>query len=311
MKQLTKNTAMYTQINPTLWEMTEESIFSALGDSGLCTTLREKDQSTLSIMVVFLRSGGDRATTHKTLEALYKASHLSLLPSEGLKSIAYTKDLEDEWKWQRGCSLLLAKCFLLTLLNQVDNQLTEEVESSTITKWDAELIELAALRYVALYRLIKKGFKYLKKSPILESDRKKIWDVFIEICTEEINASFVARTNDFQQILTHKALSQWKEITKHDVNRNNFEILVKNQYIFNSHLLLTGIEFLTKKAKRDNLLATYLEDYFGKCRSLGYSMVDALKARTSSGKVTRSEQWENGERFIFYNNLPIKPCYKT
>jgi hypothetical protein len=310
-KKLTKNTAIYTQINPSLWETIEEYIKQTLEDSGLCQKFTQENHSDLSIVIVFSGSGGDRLSAYKALEAAYKASQLTLLPSEGLKSIAYTQDLEDEWKYQRFWSLLLAKCFLLTLLNQVDNQLTEEVEVSIVTKWDAELIELSALRYLDLYKLIKKGFKYLKKSLIIESDDKKPWDVFIEICTEEINAPFVARTNNFQEFLIDKALLQWKEITDHKVNRNNFEILVEDQYVFNSRLLLTVIEFLVRESKRDNLLATYLESYLGKCNSLAYSMVAALEARTASGKVARSEQWKDGVRFIFSNNRPIKPCYKT
>ncbi len=311
MKKLAKDAVMYTQLNCSLWELIEERIFSSLGDSGLCQTIREKNHSTLSVMVAFLRAGGDRASAYKTLEAVYKASHLTLLPSEGLKSIAYTKDLEDEWKQQRLWSLLLAKCFLLTLLNEVENQLEEEKEASIITKWDAELIELTALRYEALYRLIKKGFKCLQKSLTSDLVFQKSWGIFMEVCREEIDAPFVARTKSFQPILIDEYLPEWKELIKHEANRNNFKILLETQYLFNSQLLLTVIEILAKKAKRDNLLATYLEDYFGKCRSLGFSMVDALEARNSSGKVVRSEQWKHGERFIFYNNRPIKPCYKT
>jgi hypothetical protein len=310
-KKLTKNTAIYTQINPSLWETIEEYIKQTLEDSGLCQKFTQENHSDLSIVIVFSGAGGDRLSAYKALEAAYKASQLTLLPSEGLKSIAYTQDLEDEWKYQRFWSLLLAKCFLLISLNEVENQLEEEKEAEIITKWDAELIELTASRYEALYRLIKKGFKYLKKSLPSDLARKNSWDIFTEVCREEIEASFVARTNSFQEILIDKYIPKWKELTEYDTSRNNFKCLLETQYLFNSELLFAVIKSLTEKAKRDNLLAASLEGYFDRCRALAYSLVDALEARDSSGKIARSERWINGERCIYYNNRPLKPCCKT
>jgi hypothetical protein len=96
MTQLDKNLANYTQINPILWEFMKESIYSSLEDSGLCLTGRDESTSTLSIMVSFIRPGGDRRRAFKTLDLLSKASQITILPSEGLKSIAYTSDLVEE-----------------------------------------------------------------------------------------------------------------------------------------------------------------------------------------------------------------------
>jgi hypothetical protein len=202
---------------------------------------------------------------------------------------------------------LLAKCFLLISLNEVENQLEEEKEAEIITKWDAELIELTASRYEALYRLIKKGFKYLKKSLPSDLARKNSWDIFTEICREEIDAPFIARTESYQEFLIDKVLPLWEELIKIDPSRNNFQCLLQNQYLFNSELLIAVIKSLIEKPKRDNLLAASLEDYFLKCRAIGYSMVEALKARDSSGKIARSEQWINGERSIYSKNRLIKP----
>ncbi|MDP8966874.1 MAG: hypothetical protein M3O33_23380 [Cyanobacteriota bacterium] len=248
-KKLTKNTAIYTKINPSLWETIEEYIKSTLEDSGFCQKFTEENPSALSIVVVFSGSGGDRLSAYKALEAAYKASQFTLLPSEDLKSLVYTQDLEDEWKWQRFWSLLLAKCFLLISLNEVENQLEEEKKASIITKWDAELIELTASRYEALYRLIKKGFKYLRKSLPTDLASQKSWDIFMEVCREEIDAPFVARTSSFQEILIDKYLPKWKELTEHNTSRNNFKCLLETQYLFNSELLFAVIESLTEKQR--------------------------------------------------------------
>ena len=307
MTQLVKISANYTEINPILWEFMEESIYSSLKDSGVCSIGHKKKASNLTIMVSFIQPGGDRERAFRIMSSLSKASQIAALPSEDLKSFAYTSDLEYEWKWQRFCSLLLAKCFLLTLLKVNENKLEEEKEAKIITKWDAELIELTASRYVVLFNLIKKEFNYLRKSLPTNLTSQKPWDIFIEICREEIDAPFIARTESYQEFLIDKVLPLWEELIKIDPSRNNFQCLLQNQYLFNSELLIAVIKSLIEKAKRDNLLAASLEDYFLKCRAIGYSMVEALKARDSSGKIARSEQWINGERSIYSKNRLIKP----
>ena len=154
--------------------------------------------------------------------------------------------------------------------------------------------------------MIKKGFKHLRKSLPSNLNTQDSWNTFIEICREEIDAQFIARTS-FQKILTNKVIPEWEKLNKCDTSRDNFQWLLQNQYLFNSKLLIVVIKTLIEKAKRDDLLAASLVDYFGKCRSLGKSVVKAFKARDSNGKIVRSEQWINGERYIFCNNRRIKP----
>jgi hypothetical protein len=311
MTQLDKNLANYTQINPILWEFMKESIYSSLEDSGLCLTGRDESTSTLSIMVSFIRPGGDRRQAFKTLDLLSKASQITTLPSEDLKSIAYTSALVEEWNYQRFWSLLLAKCFLFSLLGVNEELLEQEVRESLIKRWDAKLIEQSAYRYEALYKLIKKGFKHLKKTLNNDLVNKTFWDVFLEICREEIDFHFEVRTRDFQQFLIDTWIPYWEESANEKINREDLTPLLETQKHFHSQRLLEVLAILVKKAKRDTSLRARLTTYFNECIELADLVVQALKTRDSSGKVHKSEQWELGKRSDFHNNRPLKRCYKT
>lgn len=305
MTQLDKNSANYTQINPILWELMKESIYSSLEDSGVCFTGHNENTSSLSIMVSFIRSGGDRERAFKTLDLLSKASQIAILPSEDLKSIAYTPDLVEEWNYQRFWSLLLAKCFLFSLLGTTGELLEQEERELTKNQWDAKLIEQSAYRYEALYRLIKKGFKHLKKTLYNDLADKTYWDVFLEICTEEINFHFEVRTRDFQQFLVDTWIPYWEELAQEKINREDLTPLLETQEHFHSQQLLRVLAILLKKAKRDTSLRARLTTYFNECIELADLVVEALKARDSSGKIHKSEQWKLGERKVFHNNRPI------
>lgn len=312
MTKLTKDLAIYTKINPNLWESFEGCVFSALENSGICTISRDEKDSTLSIGLTFVVPGGDRESAFKVMSALEKSSYLATLPSEDLRSIAYTPDLIDEWKWQRFWSLLLAKCFLLLRLQVTEGLLDQEKQEAPITQRDAELIELSAYRYEALYRLIKKGFKYLRKSLPNDLVNKTYWDLFREICREEIDFHFEIRTSIFQEFLIDTWIPHWKELAAQTIrNREDLTPLLETQQNFHSERLLTVLEIFVQKAKRDKILRAVLTTYFNHCINLADAITGSLGARDSSGKVHKSEQWRHGERYVLYNNQPLKPCYKT
>jgi len=305
MTQITKDSAICTQANLILWKLVEKSIHSGLENSGICSTSNKKKASTLSIEVVFIRPGGDRERVFQIIKALEKASQITTLPSEELKSIAYTPDLEDEWKWQRFWSLLLAKCFLFLLLKETTGILEKEKRELPITRWDAKLIEQSAYRYEALYRLIKKGFKYLKESSSNNLANKSYWDIFMEICREEIDFHFEIRTSDFKQFLVDTWIPCWEKLAEQKIERKNLAPLLETQKLFHSQRLLTTLEIFIKKAKRDESLRARLTTYFNDCIELADLFTESFRARGSSGKIHKSEQWKDGKRSVFQNNRPI------
>lgn len=311
MAKITKNSAICTQANPILWEFVKEAIYSTLEDSGICLTGHADKTSIPSIMIAFIEPGGNRESAFKLLSALEKASKLTTLPSEELKAIIYTFDLEEEWKWQRYWSLLLSKCFLLLLMGETEGLLEQEKQEKLVTRWDADLIEHSAYRYQALYTLIRRGFKYLRKSSPNDLNNKSPWDIFFEIAREEIDFQFEKYTESFLQLLTDTWIASWEKMADQKVDRDNLALLLETQEFFQSERLLEILAVLIKQAKRDTTLRGRLVAYFNECREFAALIAETLKARDSSGKVTRSEQWKHGERFIFYNNRPLKPCYKT
>lgn len=186
MTQLDKNSVNYPQINPVLWESTKESIYLSLEDSGLCLIGCKEKNSSLSIMVSFVQPGGDRKRVFKSLDLLSKSSQIAMLPSEDLKSVAYTPDLVEEWNYQRFWSLLIAKCFLFSQLGVNEKPLEQEARELLIKQWDEKLIEQSAYRYEALYKLIKKGFKHLKKTLPNDLANKTYWDVFLRFAEKKL-----------------------------------------------------------------------------------------------------------------------------
>lgn len=97
-------------------------------------------------------------------------------------------------------------------------------------------------------------------------------------------------------------IPHWKVLANEKINREDLTPLLETQKHFHSQQLLRVLAILFEKAKRDTSLRARLTAYFNECIEFADLMVQALQARSSSGKVHKSEQFKLGKRTVLHNN---------
>ncbi len=214
------------------------------------------------------------------------ADSIADLPSDGLKQLAVTEDLLDEWKVQRQYNKIIANKFLVECL-MLNIDLIDEYEKS-FPKKILEIFKLTAYKYRALWNLTKVTFPHIKK---LKTDL--IFSTSKELFTDIIRTfhdSYFERLliNNYVESLSFKQ-NNGKEEFKHE--GLSYILWVSNN--------------LVDKNREIRLLKKHYQDC---CNELKEAMKDAYSTRTKDGRLIPSYVWEDGNCYLYdKTNKPSIP----
>lgn len=286
---------------PIIADLGLEKAFLELLKLSNCYTCLDPESRSIGLEIV-----PGAATTEaqwRLLKILMIAGHIADMPSKALLNIAYTNDLQNEWKYQRCINERLARCFIVSCLNLEINPLAQESRQD-MSQWDKNLCIQMAYRYRALWELIQVGWPYIsnKFSDLpFNTDR----ELFCEIVRDERDYQFEMLTSSFLQVLTNDLKIFWDVM----VNPERYEqltLLLNNRKIYASKWLRKISPILVENSENNTRLRGRLKAHSLECEELAQLFKEALTARNSKGKIHKSQEWRHGERKAFHGNKSIQ-----
>lgn len=223
------------------------------------------------------------------------SDYIAEQPSESLKKLAYTADLENEWFKLKKFNRCIATYFW-TLYFEVEDY---PFEDNLKDKFALELCEFIALRYLCLWRMIKAEFSSLKDQ--LSDCPKTEKELFYKIIEEVLNQHFEALIeNDhveyvpsqlkegLQELMKPPKYIDWKKVKK------LAPIHCRNTSGFNR--IADVLQIIAKQASKKNKhKLRYLCDSFNSAtRRINEILSDAITARNNQGKRIPTSIWRNG-----------------
>jgi hypothetical protein len=215
------------------------------------------------------------------------------LPSEELKNLAYTEDLEKLWIIARKTNADIGRLFIGNCLDSVEEFL-DITDLNAIEQLGFDVLDSIAKRYLRLYKLVRHLFRKVKsklsteyKTPdelfeaILKSDKDGFFVNLIQENYVEYNPAKIeklARNSDVY------LLTDWKSF-----NKNKTLHPISNDSPTIEFLLLVQDSLIRDKKAR--MLA---RDYNSAVKYYWDCMAELMSYRNKDGKLMRDWTYKNG-----------------
>lgn len=152
------------------------------------------------------------ANNKKFIKCLELANKISLLPNDELRELVYNEGLQKNWEYERLFSRSIGFCFTIKTF-EIDWEVAEDYITDELI---LVLLDAITARYQTLEKLLKAGFRVLKKYlPKCPNTSK---DLLFQIIEEERNLPFESKlVEDFIQLEPSKLAKFHAELAKKDV----------------------------------------------------------------------------------------------
>ena len=269
-----------------LWGSTQGKKLLIKAQTSDCLVVKDTESKKL----LFFPLGGFEVQLKQIMAIAYS---LKDLPSAELMSLAYTKDLESEWKTQRSINQWIGKSFITACLQVTEDE--DQLQSPVIV----DVIEMTALFYRSLWDLIRAGFPYIKKNiPNLPFETPS--DLTVNIIEEERNSYFeILVTNDYIEFFNKDLKENLKSLP--EGSRKFPKALSESTW------LPCVLGSLRKEAKSKRKIQALFEIYDVALRNLREAFDELLNDRSAQGLTAPSHLWKYGEQWFFnqYNQPTI------
>lgn len=254
----------------------------------------EKPRFTIGFLP--LENSIDLENNKRIIEILKIANHLCRLPSESLRSIAFSEDLKALFEYLRVFHEHLAKYFVITCLNiQVPIQSSQKLKTLNMRICDDWLISLQSEFYRALWNSIRDKFLYLRKE-ITNLPFETDLELYCEILSQHAEEAFLNRTSEHFRVNTKEMVWLLKSMEKENLQLEEAEKNLTNPLVLQKSWLYKVASVLGESSHEDKQILTLLDELDKAWREEADARIEALSKRNGAGKVFKSHEWKNGKK---------------
>ena len=244
---------------------------------------------------VFIMLDRESERIKDLVEALTISTIIKSFPSNELKKMAWTKDLEERWLAERANNYWLA-LRLLFKTTGIESSFKKVIDKDLIN----ELQEWRAEQYINLWEMIKLGFSSIKKD--ISKCPKTPEELFKEIVKTELDALFfVLLENNYVEYcpsLLAKIFEERKKLSKNinweKINKLKARVPGMPTNYFNSGIVSETFKAIRKKAKKDYKLRCAAKKYDTSVKRICEVMFSLYSHRNNKGKLIPTVIWKDG-----------------
>lgn len=215
------------------------------------------------------------------------------LPSNELKSLAFTEDLEKFWVGARRTNADIGRLFIGNQLNAVEEFIDiDGLNASGQVYFD--LIDSISKRYIRLHKLIRHSFKKIKKN--LSNKYATPEDLFFALAKNERELPFVNLIQqDYVEYIPRKIEIFARKISVYSATGHNYTQEKTPLGVIPASITDEVFQLIEKTLKRDRRARSLARDYNSARESYWDCLADFMSYRDKDGRLVRDLTYKDGQ----------------